>query len=157
MDLYQQIILDHSKRPVGAGLREPFDAEVHHVNPTCGDEVTLRVTLDGPEGETTLDDISYDAHGCSISVASMSVLAEELTGATIDHARTAYHAMKDMLTSRGQLQGDEDVIGDGVAFAGVSQYPARVKCALLGWTALADALARQGIDIAAAASPADHH
>ena len=156
MNLYQQIILDHSKRPIGSGLREPFDAEVHHVNPSCGDEVTLRVTLGGSDSAASLKDISYDAQGCSISVASMSVLAEELTGATIDHARTAYQAMKDMLTSRGQLHGDEDVIGDGVAFAGVSQYPARVKCALLGWSALADALARRGVDLTAP-SPADHH
>ena len=159
MDLYQQIILDHSKRPVGAGLREPFDAEVHHVNPTCGDEVTLRVTVSGDgDGEAAeLADISYLAQGCSISVASTSVMAEELTGAGITQAREEYHAMKAMLTSRGQIQGDEDVIGDGVAFAGVSQYPARVKCALLGWTALADALARRGIDIAAETSTDKDH
>ena len=145
MDLYQQLILDHSKAPVGSGLREPFDAEVHHVNPTCGDEVTLRVHVDGG----AVQDISYAAHGCSISVASTSILAEEGTGRPLGEALATYAAMKAMLTSRGQDPGDEDILGDGVALAGVSRYPARVKCALLGWTAFTDALARAGVDIAA--------
>ncbi len=149
MDLYQQLILDHSKSPHGVGLREPFDAEVHHVNPTCGDEVTLRVDLDGD----VVRDISYAAQGCSISVASTSVLAEEVTGRPVAEALGTYAAMKAMLTSRGQDPGDEEVIGDGVAFSGVSKYPARVKCALLGWAAFTDALARAGVDISQA--PAD--
>ena len=131
MDLYQQLILDHSKTPVGSGLREPFDAEVHHVNPTCGDEVTLRVRV----ADGAVEDISYAAHGCSISVASTSILAEEVTGRPLTQALATYAAMKSMLTSRGQDQGDEEVLGDGIALAGVSRYPARVKCALLGWAA----------------------
>ena len=147
MDLYQELILEHSKRPQHAGLREPFDAEVHHVNPTCGDEVTLRVDLEGTGPEALVKDISYDAQGCSISVASTSVLAEEVIGRPVAEALTTFEAMRAMLTSKGQLVGDEDVIGDGVAFAGVSKYPARVKCALLGWTAFTDALARSGVDI----------
>jgi nitrogen fixation NifU-like protein len=143
MDLYQELILEHSKRPHRAGLREPFDAEVHHVNPTCGDEVTLRVELDGD----TVTDVSYDALGCSISVASASVLTEQVTGHSVREALEAYTAMRSMLTSKGEDPGDEAVIGDGVAFAGVARYPARVKCALLGWTAFTDALARAGADI----------
>ena len=143
MDLYQELILEHSKRPHRAGLREPFDAEVHHVNPTCGDEVTVRVELDGD----TVTDLSYDALGCSISVASASVLAEQVTGHSVREALEAYTAMRSMLTSKGEDPGDEAVIGDGVAFAGVARYPARVKCALLGWTAFTDALARAGADI----------
>jgi nitrogen fixation NifU-like protein len=143
MDLYQELILEHSKRPHRAGLREPFDAEVHHVNPTCGDEVTVRVELDGD----TVTDLSYDALGCSISVASASVLAERVTGHSVREALEAYTAMRSMLTSKGDDPGDEAVIGDGVAFAGVARYPARVKCALLGWTAFTDALARAGADI----------
>jgi nitrogen fixation protein NifU and related proteins len=143
MDLYQELILEHSKRPHRAGLREPFDAEVHHVNPTCGDEVTLRVELDGD----TVTDVSYDALGCSISVASASVLTEQVTGHSVREALDAYTAMRSMLTSKGEDPGDEAVIGDGVAFAGVARYPARVKCALLGWTAFTDALARAGADI----------
>lgn len=140
MDLYQQLILEHSKKPVNAGLREPFDAEVHHVNPTCGDEVTLRVQVSGTGADAVVEDISYDAMGCSISVASTSILAEEVTGGSVAHARRTIAAMRSMLTSKGENPGDEDEIGDGVALAGVSKYPARVKCALLGWMALTDAL-----------------
>ncbi|MEI2731217.1 MAG: SUF system NifU family Fe-S cluster assembly protein [Dermatophilaceae bacterium] len=150
MDLYQQVIIDHYKHPHGAGLRDPFDAEVHHVNPTCGDEVTLRVEVDGDR----VADVSYAAQGCSISVASTSVLAEEVTGRPIAEALGTYAAMRAMLTSKGQDPGDEEVIGDGVAFAGVARYPARVKCALLGWSAFTDALARAGVDITAVAAPA---
>ncbi len=143
MDLYQELILEHSKRPHGAGLREPYAGEAHHVNPTCGDEITLRVAVDGD----TLRDISYDSLGCSISVASASILAALLTGEDIASAQTTYRAMKEMLTSKGADPGDEEVIGDGVALAGVSKYPARVKCALLSWMALSDALAQNGIDL----------
>ncbi len=145
MDLYQQLILDHSKDPVGAGLREPYDAQAHHVNPMCGDEVTLRVAVQGTDGGAVVKDVSYAAQGCSISVASTSVLAQEVTGHTVDEALDTYTAMKAMLTSKGQDRGDEERIGDGVAFAGVAKYPARVKCALLGWSAFTDALLRAGV------------
>jgi nitrogen fixation protein NifU and related proteins len=149
MDLYQEIILEHSKRPHHAGLREPYLAQVHHINPTCGDEVTLRVALEGEGDAATITDVSYDALGCSISTAATSVLTDEVIGATVPQALESFAAMRAMLTSRGEDLGDEDLIGDGVAFAGVSRYPARVKCALLGWTALTDALAQAGVDISA--------
>jgi len=147
MDLYQELILEHSKRPHHAGLREPYSAEVHHLNPTCGDEVTLRVSVTGNGDEAVVEDLSYDAKGCSISVASSSVLADEVIGRPVSEALQTVEAMRTMLTSKGKLAGDEEVIGDGVAFAGVAKYPARVKCALLGWTAFTDALARSGQDI----------
>ncbi|TQM58206.1 Fe-S cluster assembly sulfur transfer protein SufU [Humibacillus xanthopallidus] len=147
MDLYQELILEHSKRPHHAGLREPFDAEVHHINPTCGDEVTLRVELTGTGDDAVVRDVSYAAQGCSISVASASVLADEVIGHSVGEALETFAAMRDMLTSRGKVPGDETVLGDGVALSGVSKYPARVKCALLGWTAFTDALARSGVDI----------
>ena len=146
MDLYQELILEHSKRPRHAGLREPFEAEVHHVNPTCGDEVTLRVHVEGRGPHAVVRDISYDALGCSISTASTSVLAEEVIGHTVAEALRTHEAMRAMLTSRGEDAGDEEVIGDGVALAGVAKYPARVKCALLGWMAFTDALNRTGIE-----------
>jgi nitrogen fixation protein NifU and related proteins len=148
MDLYQELILEHSKRPHHAGLREPFGAEVHHVNPTCGDEVTLRVHVDGHDRDAVVRDVSWDALGCSISTASTSVLADEVIGRTVGEALTTHEAMRSMLTSKGEDVGDEDVIGDGVAFAGVARYPARVKCALLGWMAFTDALHQAGIDTA---------
>ncbi len=146
MDLYQELILEHSKRPLHAGLREPFSAEVHHVNPTCGDEVTLRVHDDGEGDSATVRDVSYDAIGCSISTASASVLAEEVIGRSVKEALETHEAMHAMLTSKGEDPGDESLIGDGVAFAGVAKYPARIKCALLGWMAFTDALNQTGID-----------
>jgi nitrogen fixation NifU-like protein len=152
MDLYQELILEHSKRPHHAGLREPFDAEVHHINPTCGDEVTLRVDLSGHGADAVVSDVSYRAQGCSISVASASVLADEVIGRPVSEALATYEAMRAMLTSRGTVAGDEETIGDGVAFAGVAKYPARVKCALLGWAAFTDALARAGVDITTTSS-----
>ena len=152
MDLYQELILEHSKRPHHAGLREPYDAEVHHVNPTCGDEVTLRVHVEGTGRDAVVRDVSYDTLGCSISTASTSVLTDEVIGHTVDEALRTHEAMRSMLTSRGTDPGDEEQIGDGVAFAGVAKYPARVKCALLGWMALTDALNRSGIDTSTAVS-----
>lgn len=137
---YQEVILDHYKHPQHRGLREPFNAEVHHVNPTCGDELTLRVTLSEDAGR--IADISYDGQGCSISQAATSVLTTQLIGLTLAQALETFDAFHEMLSSRGTVAGDEAVLGDGVAFAGVAKYPARVKCALLGWMAFKDALAQ---------------
>ena len=131
--MYQEVILDHYKHPQHSGLREPFHAEVHHVNTSCGDELTLRVTLS--EDKQTVADVSYDAVGCSISQASTSVMAEEIVGKPVDEAFAKLAEFERMITSRGKVEGDDEVIGDGVAFSGVSKYPARVKCALLGWKA----------------------
>jgi nitrogen fixation protein NifU and related proteins len=142
MDLYQELILEHSKHPQGEGLRDPFDAEVHHVNPTCGDEVTLRVRLGARDGATTLEDVSFASQGCAISRASASVLHQLVSGLPLDEVTSTYEAMHGMLTSRGKDPGSEEVLGDGVALAGVAKYPSRVKCALLSWMALTDALAR---------------
>jgi nitrogen fixation protein NifU and related proteins len=136
--LYQEIILDHYKHPRGRGLREPYAAEVHHVNPTCGDELTLRVTLEGD----TITDISYDGQGCSISQASASVLFEQLVGESVESGLATTEEFVRLMQSRGQLEPDEDVLGDAVAFAGVAKYPARVKCALLGWMAWKDAVSQ---------------
>lgn len=131
--MYQEVILDHYKHPQHAGLRDPFNAEVHHVNTSCGDELTLRVTLS--DDLKTVKDVSYDATGCSISQASTSVMAEELVGKPVDEAFAKLAEFERMVTSRGKVEGDDEIIGDGIAFAGVSKYPARVKCALLGWKA----------------------
>ncbi|RIV36877.1 Fe-S cluster assembly sulfur transfer protein SufU [Micromonospora radicis] len=144
--LYQEIILDHYKHPHGRGLRdatEPDDrvGEAHHVNPTCGDEVTVRVATDGE----VLHDVSYDGMGCSISQASASVLHELLTGRDTAEAYRVHEAFVALLSGRGQVTPDEEVLGDGVAFEGVARYPARVKCALLPWMAFKDAAARAGV------------
>ncbi|GLY93613.1 Fe-S cluster assembly sulfur transfer protein SufU [Actinoplanes sp. NBRC 103695] len=138
--LYQEIILDHYKHPHGRGLRDPYSGEAHHVNPTCGDEITVRVTDD-------LSDISYDGMGCSISQASASVLHELLKGKPIGEAAKIHEAFVELMQGRGQVEPDEEVLGDGIAFAGVARYPARVKCALLPWMAFKDAAARAGVEV----------
>ena len=141
--LYQEIILDHYKRPHGRGLRDPFDAEAHHVNPTCGDEVTLRVSLrDG-----AVADVSYEGMGCSISQASASVLHDLLKGATVADSLRKHEAFTVLMAGRGKVEPDEALLEDAIAFAGVAQYPARVKCALLPWMAYKDALARAGASV----------
>ena len=134
-NLYQEILLDHYKNPHHKGLREPFEAEVHHVNPTCGDEVTLRVHLtDG-----RVDDVSYDALGCSISQASASVLTDLVIGKPVDDAMRIHDEFLTLMQGKGQVEPDEEVLEDGIAFAGVAKFPARIKCALLSWMAWKDA------------------
>ncbi|MGH3521219.1 MAG: Fe-S cluster assembly sulfur transfer protein SufU [Haloechinothrix sp.] len=140
--MYQEIILDHYKNPHGRGLREPFDGESFQVNPTCGDEVTLRVKVDGEK----VTDISYDGQGCSISQASVSVLNDLVVGHTLDEAFLTMDAFVDLMQGRGRVEPDEEVLEDGIAFAGVAKYPARVKCALLGWMAFKAALVEAGVD-----------
>jgi nitrogen fixation NifU-like protein len=140
--LYQEIILDHYRHPHHKGLRGPFDAEVHHVNPTCGDEVTLRVTLKDAGGEPAVADVSYESLGCSISQASTSVLTDMVIGKPVAEAMDISAEFLRLMQSRGEVEPDEDVLGDAVAFEGVSKYPARIKCALLGWMAWKDATAR---------------
>ena len=136
--MYQEVILDHYRNPHGRGLRDPHDAEVFHVNPTCGDEITLRVKL-GDDGRT-IEDVSYWNQGCSISQASASVLFDEVEGQSVDDAFATLDEFVDLMHSKGQGDPDEDTLGDLVAFSGVAKYPARVKCALLSWMALREAV-----------------
>lgn len=133
--MYQEIILDHYKNPHGKGLREAFESEVHHVNPTCGDEITLRVHLD----HGVVEDVSYDALGCSISQASASVLYDLVVGKPVDDALAIQEEFLRLMQGKGAVEADEDVLEDGIAFAGVAKFPARVKCALLSWMAWKDA------------------
>ncbi len=142
-NMYQEIILDHYRNPHHKGLRDPFDAQVYHVNPTCGDEVTLRVSLkESADGEPVVEDVSYDSLGCSISQASASVMTDLVIGKPVSQAMKIGDAFLELMKSKGQLEPDEDVLEDAVVFAGVSKYPARIKCALLGWMAWKDATAQ---------------
>jgi nitrogen fixation protein NifU and related proteins len=136
--LYQEIILDHYKNPHHKGLREPFEAEVHHVNPTCGDEVTLRVHV----ADGRVEDVSYDAVGCSISQAAASVMTDLVIGRTVDEAMDIHGEFLALMQGKGTVEPDEEVLEDGIAFAGVAKFPSRVKCALLSWMAWKDATAR---------------
>jgi nitrogen fixation protein NifU and related proteins len=136
--LYQEIILDHYKNPHGKGLRDDYEAEVHHVNPTCGDEVTLRVHVE----DGVVADVSYDALGCSISQASASVLYDLVVGKPVDEAMQIHATFQELMQGKGNVEPDEDTLEDAIAFAGVAKFPARVKCALLSWMAWKDATAR---------------
>jgi nitrogen fixation NifU-like protein len=137
-NMYQEIILDHYKHPHGKGLAEVFDSEVHHVNPTCGDEITLRVTR-GQDGKL---EVSYDNMGCSISQASASIMFDQINNVDFETGEAAVDHLVAML--QRTVEADEDILGDGIALEGVAQYPARVKCALLAWMAWKDAAIQAG-------------
>jgi nitrogen fixation protein NifU and related proteins len=140
--MYQEIILDHYKHPQGKGLADDFDAEVHHINPTCGDEITLRVSLTDTDNGPKVH-VSYDGQGCSISQASASVLATQLQDTDVATGMAAVDEFVTLMQSgSAPYEPDEEILGDGVAFAGVAKYPARVKCALLAWMAWKDAVAQ---------------
>ena len=134
-NLYQEVILDHYKNPQNKKLNPVFDAQVHHINPSCGDEITLNVTLDGQ----TVKSVSWDGVGCSISQASVSILTDLLIGKDLTQAQVIADSFMHLMQSKGTEKGDETLLEDAVALAGVSQYPARIKCALLGWMAFKDA------------------
>ncbi len=140
--MYQEIILDHYRNPHNKGLREPYEGEAYHVNPTCGDEVTVRVALDHTGDEARVADVSYDSMGCSISQASASVMTDLVIGKTIKEAMGVSDEFRVLMQSKGAGEPDEDVLEDATAFAGVSKYPARIKCALLAWMAWKDATSR---------------
>jgi nitrogen fixation NifU-like protein len=134
--LYQEVILDHYKRPQNKGLAATYDAQVHHVNPSCGDEITLNVTLDGDRVAA----ITWDGVGCSISQASVSILSDLLLGKSVSEAEVVLNNFTELMQSKGTMVGDDVILEDAVAMAGVSKFPARIKCALLGWMAYKDAV-----------------
>ena len=134
--LYQEVILDHYKRPQHKGLAATYDAQVHHVNPSCGDEITLNVTLDGEK----VSSITWDGVGCSISQASVSILSDLLLGKSVSEADLVLTNFTELMQSKGTMVGDDAILEDAVAMAGVSKFPARIKCALLGWMAYKDAV-----------------
>ncbi len=144
--LYQQLILDHSRKRSGSGDVSDFEFTSYQVNPTCGDEVTLGVRLN--EAGSPIE-ITWDGDGCSISQAALSLLSDTLDGADLDKIKRDYANMEQMMHSRGSGTPDEvlDELGDNAAFEGTSKFPNRIKCALLGWYALRDAMAKAGIDI----------
>jgi len=136
--LYQELILDHSKRPHGFGLIEHPSSESHQLNPTCGDEVTLQLTV----VDDRVSAISWDGHGCMISQASASLLAELVNASSFSRSDLTERidGFREMLRSRGTIEPDEGLLGDAAVLSGVSRYSARVKCAMLAWVAAEDAL-----------------
>jgi len=144
-NMYQEVILDHYKSPRGKGLKNPFDGQAHHVNPTCGDEITVQVKLSSDK--KNIENISYDGQGCSISQASASILFEQVDQKSIEEFNEIHEDFLKMMQGKGNYQGNEELIGDGVSMIGVAQYPARVKCALLSWMAAKDAIIRAQGDV----------
>ncbi|MFT4259469.1 Fe-S cluster assembly sulfur transfer protein SufU [Microbacterium sp.] len=138
-NLYQELVLDHSRTPHGYGLRGEIRAQSHQLNPTCGDEVTLQVhrAADG-----TVEAIAWEGHGCAISQASASMLAVLAEGLTVAQLEARIASFREAMRSRGTIQPDEELLGDAAALGGVSKYVARVKCAMLAWVAAEDALTR---------------
>jgi nitrogen fixation NifU-like protein len=134
--LYQEVILDLARRPHAKGLEEGAAASSHQVNPTCGDEVTLQVHLDGGR----IDRIRWEGDGCAISQASASILADLAPGLTRDDLTERIDAFRTAMRSKGRIEPDEELLGDAVVLGGVSRYTARVKCAMLAWVAAEDAL-----------------
>ena len=133
--LYQEVILDHYKHPLNKKLSPTFSAQVHHVNPSCGDEITLNVNI----SDGIVTGVTWEGVGCSISQASTSIASDLMTGKNLDEALKIVESFSDLMSSKGTMAGDEDILEDGVALAGVSKFPARIKCALLGWMAFKDA------------------
>ncbi|SEN48955.1 SUF system NifU family Fe-S cluster assembly protein [Cryobacterium sp. TMT1-3] len=151
--LYQTIILEHSKARHGSGDLTPLAdavalgsasglrvAESHQINTSCGDEVTLRVSLRSGDGADSVAELVWTGDGCSISQASASILTDVLQGLSATEARALLDNFREMLRSRGKIEPDEEILGDAAAFGGVSRYPARVKCAMLPWVAFEAAL-----------------
>lgn len=134
--LYQEVILDHYKHPLHKGLSPEKTVQVHHVNPSCGDEITLNLLLEGE----IVKDVTWDGVGCSISQASSSIMSDLVFGKSVKEAFVILDSFSELMASKGTLTGDEELLEDGVALAGVSKFPARVKCALLGWMAFKDAV-----------------
>ena len=139
--MYQQVIMDHARTAHGRGLVAvdlPLVGESHQVNTTCGDEIRLRVGLDGDR----IESVSWEGQGCSISQASVSVLSELVEGESLDEADRTMDAFRDLMQAKGEPLDDdrEDLLGDATAFVGVGKYPARIKCAMLGWMAFKDAV-----------------
>jgi len=139
--MYQQVIMDHAKQAHGRGLEPAEGAHVgesFQVNTTCGDEVRLRVGVDGDR----IASLTWEGQGCSISQASVSVLHDLVVGSTLTDTHAAEAAFLALMQARGEEPdaATEDLLGDATAFVGVGRYPARIKCALLGWMALKDAL-----------------
>ena len=136
--LYQEVILDHYKHPLNKGLSPTYSVQVHHINPSCGDEITLNLIAEAG----VVKRITWDGVGCAISQASVSVVSDLLLDKSIFDAEAIVAEFVELMHSKGTKEGNPEVLEDAVAFAGVSKFPARIKCALLGWMAFRDAAVR---------------
>ncbi|MDR1442727.1 MAG: SUF system NifU family Fe-S cluster assembly protein [Bifidobacteriaceae bacterium] len=142
--MYQELIMDHARHPHGKNLARAFDGESFQVNPTCGDRIQLRVRLDGVPGELVLAEVTWDGQGCSISQAAASMMKDLVEGRPLEEVAALMDNFNQLMHSRGKGidEAVADSLEDAISLEGVSRYPMRVKCALLGWMALKDAAAK---------------
>ena len=133
-ELYQEIIFDHYKKPRNHGLLANPDVTIDGKNPFCGDEVKLSLKVEN----NLVTDIAFEGTGCAISQASVSIMTEQIKGKTVEQARQIVEQFSEMV--KGESEYDQDSMDDLAAFQGVSGFPTRVKCALLGWNTLKKAL-----------------
>jgi nitrogen fixation NifU-like protein len=137
-DLYQEIIIDHYKSPRNKGTLAHVDLHSEGFNPFCGDQVILGLGLDA---DGRIDEVAFEGQGCSISQASASMLTEQLKGMSLDEAEALVKTFKGIMAGDELSDAQEDELGEIAALQGVRQFPIRIKCALLGWTTLQDAIA----------------
>jgi nitrogen fixation NifU-like protein len=133
-ELYKEVILDHYRSPRNKGRLDPHDVVLERNNPLCGDEIELFLKFDGDNVES----IAFEGKGCSISQASASMMTEKVKGLPTKEAQALAESIKSMMA--GDDGGDEKTLGDLVSLKGVVKYPVRIKCALLGWNTLVEAL-----------------
>jgi nitrogen fixation NifU-like protein len=137
-DIYKEVILDHYKNPRNKRELPGAELQCHANNPLCGDEITVFAHVEGD----TLAEVTFQGAGCSISQSSASMMTEAVTGSSVDDAVALAASFRGMMA--GEVEPDEEAFGDLVALKGVVQYPIRIKCAVLAWDVLQDALAGSG-------------
>ena len=137
-ELYKEVILDHYRAPRNKGRLDPHDVSLERNNPLCGDEIELFVKFDGD----TIEGIAFEGKGCSISQASASMMTEKVQGLSAKDATSVAESIMAMMA--GEAEGDQKQLGDLVSLKGVVKYPVRIKCALLGWNTLEEALQESG-------------
>ena len=137
-ELYKEVILDHYRAPRNKGRLDPHDVALERNNPLCGDEIELFLRFDGD----TVDGITFDGKGCSISLASASMMTEKVKSLDVKEAAAVADSIKRMMAA--EEEGDPDALGDLVSLKGVVKYPVRIKCALLGWNTLLEAIEESG-------------
>ena|SRR5579883_2816577 len=138
-DLYQEVILDHNKRPHNFGKLDEADHYAEGHNPLCGDNVTVYLQMENG----LIKDIRFEGSGCAISKASASMMTDAVKGKTQEEAEALFEQFHELVTSQ-QADNDEEALGKLAVFAGVRDYPARVKCASLAWHTLHAALETPG-------------
>ena len=135
-ELYQEIVMDHNRRPRNFGSMTDSTATSEGFNPLCGDQITLFLKV----SEDIVEDISFEGVGCAISKSSASMMTEGVKGKSVEETLTVFEAFREMITAKSDGSKDSEILGDLEILKGVAQYPTRIKCATLSWHTLQAAL-----------------